>query len=656
MANKIQLRRGNAAQWVLINPILSGGEAGVEIDTFKVKIGNGFDHWNDLPYCTLNQDDVEALVAVHADRSDNPHSVNASQIGLGNVDNTSDLDKPISTSTQAALDLKLNANSSISSGTKTKITYDSHGLVTAGSDAILDDLGDVVISSPSLNQILKFNGTNWVNGSGATVSPGAALTYYLTKASAGTSPYAQLMSFTPDSGTEEDEVISINNNTVQHHAYIADTAIGKSTIDAGIWEFNIYTYVSNGSARWQFKILKRNTSGNETELFTTTSQSFSNTSVELLTISTVQPAFTCDPTDKLVFRQYGISTDSLSLHFIHSGTDHYSHLHTPLSPSHNDLNGLQGGTANQYFHLTSSEYTGTGTGTFVRATALNAYVPTSRTVNGYPLSSDVSLSKGDVGLGNVPNTDATLRSNHTGTQASSTISDFTEAAQDAIGLALTDTASVDFTYNDSANTISAAVIPAGVDHNSLQNYVANRHVDHSSISVNAGTGLSGGGDLTASRTISMPNVGTSGTHGSSTQIPVITTDAQGRVSNVTTTGISISNNSAIAITTVTTTSTTDTLLNDMTLTPPAGTYLAIFSGSMVNSMNGAQRLFVSIYAAGVQANGSGRSIGIGGGAYANASTQAIVTVTGSQAIEVRWRAAAGTNTAIDRAFNLIKIG
>ena len=55
--------------------------------------------------------------------------------------------------------------------------------------------------------------------------------------------------------------------------------------------------------------------------------------------------------------------------------------------------------------------------------------------------------------------------------------------------------------------------------------------------VSAGTGLSGGGDLSANRTISMPNVGTAGVYGSATQVPVITTDAQGRVSAVTNTTI-----------------------------------------------------------------------------------------------------------------------
>jgi excisionase family DNA binding protein len=59
------------------------------------------------------------------------------------------------------------------------------------------------------------------------------------------------------------------------------------------------------------------------------------------------------------------------------------------------------------------------------------------------------------------------RANHTGTQTASTISDFDEASQDSVGGIMTDTASVDFTYNDGLGQIMADVIPGGVDHGSL---------------------------------------------------------------------------------------------------------------------------------------------------------------------------------------------
>jgi hypothetical protein len=44
------------------------------------------------------------------------------------------------------------------------------------------------------------------------------------------------------------------------------------------------------------------------------------------------------------------------------------------------------------------------------------------------------------------------------TQTASTITDFNEAAQDAVGTILTDSTSIDFTYNDAANTISAVAL------------------------------------------------------------------------------------------------------------------------------------------------------------------------------------------------------
>lgn len=49
-----------------------------------------------------------ANLTAHTSNTENPHGVTAAQVGLGNVDNTSDEDKPISTATQAVLDLKQN--------------------------------------------------------------------------------------------------------------------------------------------------------------------------------------------------------------------------------------------------------------------------------------------------------------------------------------------------------------------------------------------------------------------------------------------------------------------------------------------------------------------------------------------------------------------
>ena len=61
-------------------------------------------------------------------------------LALNNVDNTSDANKPVSSATQTALDLKVDENAAITGATKTKITYDAKGLVTAGADLAAGDI------------------------------------------------------------------------------------------------------------------------------------------------------------------------------------------------------------------------------------------------------------------------------------------------------------------------------------------------------------------------------------------------------------------------------------------------------------------------------------------------------------------------------------
>ena len=50
--SRIQLRRGKAAFWTDENPVLHPGEPGYEMDTEKLKIGDGVTHWTELDYLT----------------------------------------------------------------------------------------------------------------------------------------------------------------------------------------------------------------------------------------------------------------------------------------------------------------------------------------------------------------------------------------------------------------------------------------------------------------------------------------------------------------------------------------------------------------------------------------------------------------------------
>jgi hypothetical protein len=54
----IQSRGGTAAQWASANPVLAAREIGLELDTLKMKVGNGSAAWNALPYLIATDQDV----------------------------------------------------------------------------------------------------------------------------------------------------------------------------------------------------------------------------------------------------------------------------------------------------------------------------------------------------------------------------------------------------------------------------------------------------------------------------------------------------------------------------------------------------------------------------------------------------------------------
>ena len=52
-----KFKRGTANRWLELNPILQDGEPGFELDTGKLKIGNGQTPWVELPY--MGEDSVQ---------------------------------------------------------------------------------------------------------------------------------------------------------------------------------------------------------------------------------------------------------------------------------------------------------------------------------------------------------------------------------------------------------------------------------------------------------------------------------------------------------------------------------------------------------------------------------------------------------------------
>jgi len=47
---RIQLRKGTQQEWETGNPVLLAGEVGIDLSNYRIKTGDGFSNWNDLPY------------------------------------------------------------------------------------------------------------------------------------------------------------------------------------------------------------------------------------------------------------------------------------------------------------------------------------------------------------------------------------------------------------------------------------------------------------------------------------------------------------------------------------------------------------------------------------------------------------------------------
>lgn len=67
-----QFKRGLAADWKRVNPVLKEGEPGFESDTNRLKIGNSFDAWNSLPYTGESGDEAAQEILSFINYSDLP--------------------------------------------------------------------------------------------------------------------------------------------------------------------------------------------------------------------------------------------------------------------------------------------------------------------------------------------------------------------------------------------------------------------------------------------------------------------------------------------------------------------------------------------------------------------------------------------------------
>lgn len=183
-------------------------QAGLMSSSDKTKL----DGLKDQAGITSDIDAVQTNLETHINNKSNPHEVTKAQVGLGNVDNTSDANKPISNATQTALNGKFSATD----GNALKQRVDNIPELVAT---------DITVDSDNDSVNISLDKTSIVDGtlSGTTININSA-----TASKAGI--------LVPTDKSKIDKIITNGNGT----KYLSDNGTYKEVSGGG--ESNIYVF------------------------------------------------------------------------------------------------------------------------------------------------------------------------------------------------------------------------------------------------------------------------------------------------------------------------------------------------------------------------------------------------------------------------------
>ena len=381
-------------------------------------------------------------------------------VNLDASDNASALGTPVSfvgtNITGTAASLTAGAATALATArTIAGVSFDG----TANIAIPIDNLSDVVIDTPLVNQLLGYNGTNWINTNAPSAGAGAGVVLYNATpviSAVGTQSNVSVatLASVPVVTAEQTATGTAASNTILFSAFISGP-LNRTGIDSGLWDFSnwigvdsatgsnlltrqVYTSIpfvtgtvtmtgtgttrtATASAGTPFATAVIDASAtNTTASYLQTPaglyQITARTSDTVVTIGNVPTTYTNETAvaGTVLKKLFGITTPEINnitpdyglyevtttaasyaitaatgigilgffvcsttntITVTYNGTEHNTHVNTPLVNVHNELAGLNGGTSNEYYHSTLTEYTGTGTGVFVRATSPTLVTP-----------------------------------------------------------------------------------------------------------------------------------------------------------------------------------------------------------------------------------------------------------------------------------------
>lgn len=143
----ILLRNDTATNWSTENPTLGKGELGIEIDTAKIKIGDGATAWNSLDYAGIVVSGSATNGHITIDGVDTTvYTLPVGATAIGGVKTTASGAGTVNIDSVGAMALN---NSGVTAGTYTKVTVGANGIVTAATDVTASDIPSLPLSKIS---------------------------------------------------------------------------------------------------------------------------------------------------------------------------------------------------------------------------------------------------------------------------------------------------------------------------------------------------------------------------------------------------------------------------------------------------------------------------------------------------------------------------
>ena len=302
----------------------------------------------------------------------------------------------------------------------------------------LTDMSDVTLTLPVTDDVLKYNGSEWINGPSSAVTAGQGTTFFLDDTVIVNSAYTYVkldsLKRIPSALAQDYESVSVTGNVGTLSRFLDITPLDGTEIEGGTWFFNLYPIVDNisgvsfitacpcrvlvgtgtvtmtgtGASRiatvtgsspflstdysaspvtitdsliqtanglLRISAVTSNTVvtvvtgasdyANETSvpfsiwrvMFTSDSNEINSTTPSLNSFHSEQAPFPISATDKLGVAFYG-RTDSPTklITLYYGGSTHASSFTSPFTKRHNDLSGLQGGLTAERYHLSLDKY------------------------------------------------------------------------------------------------------------------------------------------------------------------------------------------------------------------------------------------------------------------------------------------------------------